>query len=89
MIIRKRLVNTRPAMAYRSYRLSELYERQPDYTVILAWVHAQKIIESNRKYLRRADASSFSVPKHGSLDKKARLLFEREGVCGFADGLAA
>jgi 2-polyprenyl-3-methyl-5-hydroxy-6-metoxy-1,4-benzoquinol methylase len=32
---------------------SELYARQPDYTVILAWVHAQKIIESNQKYLDR------------------------------------
>lgn len=30
---------------------AELYKRMPDYTVILAWVHAQKIIETNRKYL--------------------------------------
>jgi SAM-dependent methyltransferase len=28
-----------------------LYERMPDYTVILAWVHSQKIIETNREYL--------------------------------------
>lgn len=28
-----------------------LLERQPDYTVILAWVHSAKIIESNRAYL--------------------------------------
>jgi len=33
--------------------VAELYARQPDYTVILAWVHAQKIIESNRAYLER------------------------------------
>jgi SAM-dependent methyltransferase len=33
--------------------IAELYGRQPDYTVILAWVHAQKIIESNRKYLEK------------------------------------
>ncbi len=32
---------------------AELRARQPDYTVILAWVHAQKIIESNRDYLDR------------------------------------
>jgi hypothetical protein len=32
---------------------SELCERQPDYAVILAWVHAQKIIDGNRKYLER------------------------------------
>lgn len=30
---------------------AELCKRMPDYTVILAWVHAQKIIESNQEYL--------------------------------------
>ncbi len=29
----------------------ELCKRMPDYTVILAWVHAQKIIETNQEYL--------------------------------------
>jgi len=29
----------------------ELCKRMPDYTVILAWVHAQKIVESNHEYL--------------------------------------
>jgi hypothetical protein len=29
----------------------ELYKRLPQYTVILAWVHSSKIIESNREYL--------------------------------------
>lgn len=32
---------------------SQLLERMPDYTVILAWVHSQKIIESNREYLEK------------------------------------
>ncbi|HLI11525.1 MAG TPA: class I SAM-dependent methyltransferase [Alphaproteobacteria bacterium] len=32
---------------------SELCKRMPDYTVILAWVHAQKIIESNAEYLNK------------------------------------
>lgn len=32
---------------------ARLYERMPDYTVILAWVHAQKIIDSNRDYLAK------------------------------------
>jgi len=32
---------------------AELCKRMPAYTVILAWVHAQKIIESNREYLER------------------------------------
>lgn len=31
----------------------ELCRRMPAYTVILAWVHADKIIESNREYLER------------------------------------
>jgi SAM-dependent methyltransferase len=30
---------------------AELCARQPSYTVILAWVHAQKIIETNQRYL--------------------------------------
>lgn len=32
---------------------SELLARQPDYTLILAWVHSAKIIETNREYLER------------------------------------
>ena len=32
---------------------SELCKKMPDYTVILAWVHSQKIIESNQEYLDR------------------------------------
>ncbi len=32
---------------------SELCRRMPDYTIILAWVHARKIIESNQEYLNR------------------------------------
>ncbi len=31
----------------------ELYERMPDYVIILAWIHAKKIIAANRKYLER------------------------------------
>ncbi len=30
---------------------SELYARLPDYVVILAWIHAERIIAGNRKYL--------------------------------------
>ena len=29
----------------------ELCKRMPDYTIILAWVHADKIVKSNQKYL--------------------------------------
>ena len=31
----------------------ELYKRKPDYVVILAWIHAKRIIENNRKYLEQ------------------------------------
>src|SRR5581483_12011321 len=33
------------------YPTSELYTRKPDYVVILAWVHARKIVASNPKFL--------------------------------------
>ena len=32
---------------------AELLKRMPAYTVILAWVHSAKIIETNREYLER------------------------------------
>lgn len=32
---------------------TELYARRPDYVIILAWVHAEKIIADNRKYLEQ------------------------------------
>lgn len=35
------------------YPTATLTERMPDYTVILAWVHAAKIIETNRDYLEK------------------------------------
>lgn len=30
-----------------------VYERRPEYVFILAWIHAKKIIENNRKYLEQ------------------------------------
>jgi predicted TPR repeat methyltransferase len=32
---------------------AELYARMPDYAVILAWIHADKIVANNRKYLEQ------------------------------------
>lgn len=32
---------------------AQLCERMPDYTIILAWVHANKIIDTNQEYLKR------------------------------------
>lgn len=31
----------------------ELYKRMPDYTILLAWIHAEKIIANNRNYLEQ------------------------------------
>jgi SAM-dependent methyltransferase len=31
----------------------ELYEQKPDYVFILAWIHAQRIIENNKRYLEQ------------------------------------
>ena len=31
----------------------ELYKRMPDYVIILAWIHAKKIIAENKKYLEQ------------------------------------
>jgi len=28
-----------------------IYEKKPDYLIILAWIHSKKIIESHRRYL--------------------------------------
>lgn len=32
---------------------AQLTDRMPDYTIILAWVHARKIIETNQEYLEK------------------------------------
>jgi 2-polyprenyl-3-methyl-5-hydroxy-6-metoxy-1,4-benzoquinol methylase len=53
--------------------ISELYERQPDYAVILAWVHAQKIIESNRKYLEKGGHFVVLCPETRIIGKEGSL----------------
>jgi len=42
---------------------AELCKRMPAYTVILAWVHAAKIIESNREYLEKGGHFVVLCPK--------------------------
>jgi hypothetical protein len=32
---------------------AELYRRMPDYVIILAWIHAKRIVANNRKYLEQ------------------------------------
>jgi SAM-dependent methyltransferase len=52
---------------------SELCRRMPSHTVILAWVHAEKIIESNREYLDKGGLFVVLCPeirvvgKHGDV----------------------
>lgn len=41
----------------------ELYERMPPYTVILAWVHAAKIIQEHRKYVEQGGAFVVLCPE--------------------------
>jgi SAM-dependent methyltransferase len=44
-------------------RTAELLRRQPDYVVILAWVHADKIISGNLEYLRRGGRFVLCCPE--------------------------
>lgn len=40
-----------------------LYERKPDYAFILAWIHAQKIIENNRAFLQQGGKFILCFPE--------------------------
>ena len=42
---------------------SELYARKPDYVVILAWVHAKKIIATHKKYLEQGGRFVLCCPE--------------------------
>jgi hypothetical protein len=42
-----------PGDGIRILPTAELCRRMPAYTVILAWVHAEKIIEANKEYLEK------------------------------------
>ena len=42
---------------------AELYKRMPAYTVILAWVHSAKIIETNKEYLEKRAHFVILCPK--------------------------
>lgn len=43
--------------------VSELYERKPDYVVILAWRYAEPFIKNNRKYLDNGGGFIIPVPE--------------------------
>ena len=53
---------------------SELCRRMPDFTVILAWVHSAKIIESNQEYLNRGGQFLVLCPETKIVREKGVLL---------------
>lgn len=57
---------------------SELYTRKPDYVVILAWIHAKKIILNNQRYLDEGGRFVICCPEVRVIDKdNVSLLHER------------
>src|SRR4030095_15359721 len=52
---------------------AELNARMPDYTIILAWVHSQKIIESNREYLNKGGRFVVLCPETRVVDKNGDM----------------
>lgn len=54
---------------------AELCKRMPDYTVILAWVHAQKIIETNQEYLDKGGRFVVLCPETRVVGKDGDVMF--------------
>ncbi|MFH1409714.1 MAG: NAD-dependent epimerase/dehydratase family protein [Nanoarchaeota archaeon] len=49
--------------------ISAMYERNPDYVIILAWVHSKSIIRNNRTYLENGGKFITLFPKVELIDK--------------------
>lgn len=49
----------------------ELYKRMPEYTIILAWVHAEKIIKHNLKYINDGGKFVILCPNIRIIDKRS------------------
>ena len=49
--------------------IATLVEKMPDYCVILAWVHSEKIIETNREYLEKGGRFVVLCPRTRVVDK--------------------
>jgi SAM-dependent methyltransferase len=54
---------------------SELCKKVPDYTVILAWVHSQKIIETNQEYLDKGGYLVVLCPETRIVGKNGDVKF--------------
>jgi SAM-dependent methyltransferase len=51
-----------------------LYQEMPDYVIILAWVHVEKIIQEHIEYLRKGGRFVLLTPKIEVIDIEAALL---------------
>lgn len=60
---------------------SELNVLKPDYVVILAWIHAKKIIESNQEYLKKGGKFIVCCPDFEVVDARA---IEQRDACSVA-----
>jgi SAM-dependent methyltransferase len=54
---------------------AELCKKMPDYTVILAWVHSQKIIETNQEYLDKGGHLVVLCPQTRIVGKNGDVKF--------------
>jgi hypothetical protein len=54
---------------------AELCQRMPDYTVILAWIHADKIIAGNRLYLERGGHFVVCTPEVQVIGAEERVTY--------------
>jgi hypothetical protein len=54
---------------------SQLLERQPGYVIILAWIHAKKIVETNAEYLARGGKFVVCCPEVQVISKENAAAF--------------
>ena len=53
---------------------AELCQRMPDYTVILAWVHAERIIAHNQEYLEKGGRFVVLCPETRVIGRQGEIL---------------
>ncbi len=53
----------------------ELCKRMPDYVILLAWIHAEKIIADNRKYLEKGGHFVVCCPEIQVVSAEERKTF--------------
>ena len=53
---------------------SELVKKMPDYTIILAWVHSEKIIAENQAYLEKGGHFVVLCPETRVVGKDGEVL---------------